>query len=72
MAAFSIGFDHAVRRPWDKRRAVIGTDAPGGTLAIQIRISDDITGTANWKPQEIRLAIIALADRMLEARVPSE
>lgn len=66
MAAYSIGFDSAERQPWEKRQAVVGTDAPGGTLAVQIRVADGVT----LNKSEIERAVRRLLDTMRERQEP--
>lgn len=68
MAAYSIGFDNATRRPWHKlASATIGTDAPGGTLAVQLRIVDGGNGMSK---AEIERAVLRLLDLMRETQGP--
>lgn len=70
MAAVSISFAHTARRPWDKRQAVVGTLAPDTDQAIEIRISDTITGAAGFKPEEVYAAVAHLVERLRELRQP--
>lgn len=67
MAAYSIGFADTNRRPWEKRLATVGTDAPGGDLVVQIRISDAGGGLTRF---EIEQAIQKLVDFMRESQAP--
>lgn len=67
MAAYSIGFDSAERRPWEKRNATVGTDAPGGTLTVQIRVVD---GGGGLTKAEIERAVRRLLDFMRESQAP--
>lgn len=67
MAAYSIGFDNTERRPWEKRLAVVGTDAPGGTLSVQIRVVDGGDGLTK---AEIERAVRRLLDFMRESQAP--
>ena len=67
MAAYSISFATANRRPYEKRNAVVGVLAPNTGQVVEIRV---VSGGGGLTKAEIEQALQKLIDFMRESQAP--